>query len=546
MASVALPPGAAALRREVREFVAGELEEDAFTPACDTWGSARGWSPEFTRKLAAHGWLGMTWPRRYGGGGRSALERYVVTEELLAAGAPVGAHWVADRQTGPALLRFGTEAQRERFLPAIARGECAFAIGMSEEGSGSDLASVSTRAERADGGWLVHGVKKWTGGAHVADFFVVLCRTGPPGDDRHAGLSQLIVDLRSEGLATRPIHLMHGTHQFNEVTLDGVFVPDDLVLGEVGAGWAQVTSELAYERSGPERFLSTYRLLAAFAAAARADDDPRVLGTLGSLVAELVAVRRLSLGVATALDQGDAPAVQAALVKDVGTTFERAMVEAVRAARPFVRAQDAGPLDDLLEQALLSTPAFTLRGGTTEILRGIVARELAHAGHGSLDDIDLAVPKAGEAGERLGGALDRSALMAAGAAKVLELSVAHARTRVQFGRPLVRFQAVQQHLAVLAGHALAARAAVDEAQDREGDDLAAALAKVRTGQAATEVARIAHQLHGAIGFTDEHPLHLFTRPLWRWRDEFGTEDEWAAWAGERLAGSDPWPWISGR
>src|SRR3954451_11530534 len=274
-----LTDGATQLRADVRAFLA----EQDFTPRCDAWGTAWGRSESFTRALAARGWLGMTIPEEYGGGGRSPLERFVVIEELLAAGAPVSAHWVADRQTAPSLLRFGTEEQKRRFLPPIARGECTFAIGMSEPGSGSDLASVSTRAAPVEGGWSLDGLKTWTGGADVADFFVVLCRTGEAGEDRHAGLTQLIVDLRADGLTTRPINLMFGVHQWNEVTLDGVFVPDDMVLGEPGTGWSQVTAELAYERSGPERVLTTFPLLEAFCAAAAPDDDPRVLTALGSL-----------------------------------------------------------------------------------------------------------------------------------------------------------------------------------------------------------------------------------------------------------------------
>jgi acyl-CoA dehydrogenase len=517
--ALALPParepeGAAALRDEVRAFLA----ETPYTPRCDAWGSAWGADPDFTRALASRGWLGMTWPRRYGGGERSALERYVVIEELLAAGAPVSAHWVADRQTGPSLLRFGTEAQREKLMPGMARGEISFAIGMSEEGSGSDLASVATRAERVDGGWALHGVKKWTGGAHRADYFVVLCRTSPLGDDRHAGLSQLIVDLRSDGISMRPIRLMHGVHQWNEVTLDGAFVPDDMVLGEVGGGWSQVVSELAYERSGPERILSTFPLLDAFATATRRDDDPRALAALGELTARLVALRRLSLGVATALDDGDTPEVQAALVKDLGTAYERDVVEGVRAARPFLRDGAPPILDELLDQALLSTPAFSLRGGTTEILRSIVARALA--------GVDVEPPDAPDSD---GTAPEWIAEATAGA---LDLALAHVRTREQFGRPLVRFQAVQQHLAVLAGQAMAARAA---AQD---DD--EAVAQIVSGRAAGEVARLAHQLLGALGYSDEHALHRFTRVLWAARDEGGGEAEWAARLGARVAGPDLW------
>ena len=546
-----LPGSAAALRGEVREFVAGELARGSFAPRCDCWGSAGGWSPAFTRALAARGWVGMTWPARYGGGERSALERYVVTEELLAAGAPVAAHWVADRQTGPALLRFGTEEQRRRFLPAIARGGCSFAIGMSEEGSGSDLASVSTRAERVDGGWRVDGVKKWTGGAHAADFFTVLCRTSPVAEDRHAGLTQLIVDLRSPGIAMRPINLMHGVHQWNEVRLDGVLVPDAMLLGEEGSGWRQVVSELAYERSGPERILSSFPLLAEFAEAARPDDDPRVVATLGSLVARLVALRRLSLSVAVALDEGRAPEVEAALVKDLGTTFERDAVESVRAVRPLLASREVGAVDELLEQGVLAAPGFTLRGGTTEILRGIVARELVQAAGGAApaDGADRAddAPAGGPAAslpEPLGGALHRAGLIAKAAEAILDLTVDHVRSRVRFGRPLARFQAVQQLLALLAGQAVSARAATDAALDalERGDDpeLTVALAKARAGEAATEIARIAHQLHGAIGMTDEHPLHRFTRPFWTWRDEFGSEGEWAARAGARVAGAELW------
>ncbi|HEY3021455.1 MAG TPA: acyl-CoA dehydrogenase family protein [Solirubrobacteraceae bacterium] len=529
--ALALPParppaGAGAVRAEVRAFLARQ----DYVPRCDAWGSAWGWSPAFSRALAARGWIGMTWPERYGGAGRSALERFVVTEELLAAGAPVSAHWVADRQTGPALLRFGTEAQRERFLPAMARGECGFAIGMSEAGSGSDLASVATRAERVAGGWRVDGTKKWTGGAHVADFFVVLCRTGPHGDDRHAGLTQLIVDLRSPGISMRPIRLMHGVHQWNEVRLDGVLVPDDMLLGEAGAGWAQVVAELAHERSGPERILSTFPLLAAFAAATEPDDDPRVLSALGGLVARLAALRRLSLGVACALDEGRSPEVQAALVKDLGTTFERDVVEAVRSARPFLRRGAGASLDELLGQALLSTPGFTLRGGTTEILRSIVARQLVAADLPGVQEIAGHEIRPGATG-----ALACARAITESADVVLDLALVHTRTREQFGRPLARFQAVQHHLAVLAGHVMLARAALDEGEE---------VAKICASAAAGEVARLGHQLHGAVGYSDEHPLHRFTRPLWAWRDELGTEAEWSARLGARMAGGDLWARLS--
>src|SRR4028119_2368997 len=190
------PPSEAAeqVRLEVRAFLAEELAAGSFTTHVDTWLS--GVDPEFSRKLGARGWLGMTWPREYGGHERSAMERYAVTEELLAAGAPVAAHWIADRQSGLALLRYGTEAQRKEILPRIAAGECYFVIGMSEPDSGSDLASIRTRATRnADGDLVVTGAKVWTSNAHHSHYGIVLVRTGPPGEGprgKHQGLTQLL------------------------------------------------------------------------------------------------------------------------------------------------------------------------------------------------------------------------------------------------------------------------------------------------------------------------------------------------------------------
>ena len=255
-----LPAGAAELRSEVRSFLAAERTAETFVPACDAWLS--GWDESFSRRLAERGWVGMTIPPEYGGHGRSALERYVVVEELLAAGAPVAAHWISDRQVGPNLLRYGSEALKQRYLPAIAQGTCYFAIGLSEPDAGSDLAAVRTAGTRVEGGWSVSGTKIWTSGAHRAHALIALLRTGPPdGRQRHVGLSQLLIELEQPGVTIRPIISMTGEHHFNEVVFDGVFVPDEQVVGTIGDGWAQVTSELAYERSGPERLLSTFVLL---------------------------------------------------------------------------------------------------------------------------------------------------------------------------------------------------------------------------------------------------------------------------------------------
>ena len=372
-----LPAGAAELRAEVREFLRAERTAGRFIPACDAWLS--GWDESFSRRLAERGWVGMTIPPEYGGGGRSALERYIVVEELLAAGAPVAAHWVSDRQVGPNLLRYGSESLKRRYLPAIAQGTCYFAIGMSEPDAGSDLAAVRTTGRRMDGGWTVSGTKIWTSGAHRAHALIVLLRTGPPdGRQRHVGLSQLLIEFSQPGVTVRPIISMTGEHHFNEVVFGDVFVPDEQVVGAIGDGWAQVTSELAYERSGPERLLSTFVLLDALAAelAGRAGDSGAA-GAIGRVVARLWACRQMSLAVAGALAEGEAPEIAAALVKDVGTRLESEIIEVARMLLAIEPDPQGAGIARLLAHAVLHAPGFTLRGGTNEILRGIVARGLA-------------------------------------------------------------------------------------------------------------------------------------------------------------------------
>ena len=365
------------VRAEVREFLAAELAAGSFTTHVDTWLS--GVDPAFSRKLGQRGWLGMTWPEQYGGHERTAMERYAVTEDLLAAGAPVAAHWIADRQSGPNLLRYGTEAQRRDILPRIAAGECYFVIGMSEPDSGSDLASIRTRATRnAAGDWVVNGAKVWTSNAHLSHYAITLVRTSPADPTaRHAGMSQLLVDLSLPGITINPIRILDGGHHFNEVVFDDVVVPGDMLLGEEGAGWHQVTAELAFERSGPERFLSTYPLVAEFARRVADTGDAAGVAALGRLSARLLALRQLSLRIAAALDRGELPDIPAALVKDVGTTFEADVIDEVRRVVDVPASLDSpDPLGRALAEAQLHAPGYTLRGGTNEILRGIVARGL--------------------------------------------------------------------------------------------------------------------------------------------------------------------------
>jgi len=365
-----------ALRREVRKFLADARASGAYSPRSDFWMS--GIDPDFSRALAGRGWVGMTIPTQFGGHGRSALERFVVTEELLAGGAPVGAHWFADRQMAPSILRLGTDQQREKYLPGIARAERFFGIGMSEPDSGSDLASVRTRATLVDGDWVLTGAKIWTTAAHVATNLIVLVRTDPAAASRHSGLSQFIVDLPHPDIHIRPIVTMDGGHHFNEVVFDDARLPGSSLLGTRGNGWAQVTAELAHERSGPERLMSTVPLLVEWAAGlqAAATAEAASAAELGRLISRLTILRQLSFDVATRLNSGENPATDAALVKDLGTTFEADLVDTIRRTAGEEPDPTSEGFSSHLAAAVMASPAFTLRGGTNEILRTIVAREV--------------------------------------------------------------------------------------------------------------------------------------------------------------------------
>lgn len=374
----ALPPDTEDLRAQVRQFIREDRAEFGWERRVDSWVAS--WDPSFSRRLGAQGWLGMTTPREYGGGGFTHVERFVVIEELLAAGAPIAAHWVADRQAGPSLLKYGNEELRQRYLPTIASGECYFAIGMSEPESGSDLASVRTRGTRVDGGWELTGTKVWTTGAHRAHAFIVLARTEElDPTKRHEGLSQFVVPLDSPNIDIRPIKLMTGEHHFNEVVLAKTFVPDEMVLGDIGDGWTQVTSELGFERSGPERILSTQPLLDELAHGFRdgsTRNRPWAASDLGDLISQMTILRQLSASVAGALTRGESVGVAAAVVKDLGTRYESAVVDAASQSVPRPAVDSEHALTRLTAEGILHAPGFTLRGGTNEILSGVVARGL--------------------------------------------------------------------------------------------------------------------------------------------------------------------------
>ncbi|MDO9485570.1 MAG: acyl-CoA dehydrogenase family protein [Actinomycetota bacterium] len=360
------------LRAEIRSFVAAELAQQNFAPHCDSW--LIGFDPDFSARLGARGLIGLMLPKEFGGRGLGVNERLVVSEELLAAGAPVAAHWFAERQFAPSVLRHGTDAQQQEWLPRVTAGNAWISIGLSEADAGSDLAAIRTRADKVDGGWAITGAKLWSSGAHTAHAIVVLARTG---GERHDGLTQFIVRLPNPAVHIRPIPLISGEHHFNEVAFDSSFVPDGDVLGPIGNGWNQAMQELAFERAGPERYLSTLPMLQALLPGL--GHSSPTAADLGRCIAEITSFRTINQRVAEQLSAGATASIEIPLLKSLGTSFEQGTVQlaldlVADASRAFPPSDQALAL---LREAQFQSPGFTIRGGTNEVLRGIISKGLS-------------------------------------------------------------------------------------------------------------------------------------------------------------------------
>ena len=371
-----LPAEAQKLRTKVRTFLAEEIQNGTFKPHSGT-----GFNREFSQKVGKQGWIGMTWPKKYGGKEMSQFERFVVTEEMLFSGAPTWAHFVADRQSGPIVLKYGSEELKEKILPKIARGNCTFAIGMSEPNSGSDLFAAQTRAEPCKTGWCINGRKTWTSFAHESHYMIGLFRTSKATEDnRRHGLTQFLVDMKTPGITVRPIRNSAGQHDFNDVIFDNVLIPPDHLLGEVDMAWKQATAELAFERSGPERFLQNINILSELIRVLGKNPDKHSAEKLGRLVAQLQSLRQMSISVAGMLSAGREPVLEASIVKDLGTNWEQELPNSARDISSLVQTNEsltnAGSFEELVQEAVIMSPKYTIQGGTREILRGIIARGL--------------------------------------------------------------------------------------------------------------------------------------------------------------------------
>lgn len=371
-----VPAAAEALRAEVRAFLDDSLADMAPELRARSW---LGFDAAFSKALGARGWIGLALPAAYGGGDRDAFARFVLVEELLARGAPVSAHWIGERQSAPLILRYGTEAQKRFYVPRICSGDAFFCIGMSEPQSGSDLASIRTRATPTASGWRLKGQKVWTTNAHRSHYMIALVRTSGTAEDRQRGLSQLVIDLKTPGVTVRPILDLTGGEHFSEVFFDDVDLPHDALVGEEGSGWEQVTAELAYERSGPERLYSSMVLFDTWLEHLRSENasDDASLALAGRIVGHLATLRSMSAAVTAKVGAGESPMTEASLVKDLGTELEQFLPLAIADALASApeRAQSPALLRTLAYVTQIA-PTFSLRGGTREILRGLIARGL--------------------------------------------------------------------------------------------------------------------------------------------------------------------------
>jgi alkylation response protein AidB-like acyl-CoA dehydrogenase len=371
----ALTPEQQAFRQEIREFLAQEVSPQTVTE--DGW--IVGFSREFSLKLGARGWIGLTWPKQYGGQARSYLDRVVLTEELLRAGAPAAAHWLGDRQVGPALLAYGSEEQKAEILPRVTRGEIVFCLGMSEPGAGSDLASLRTKAVEEGDYFSLSGQKIWTSFAHVADYAYLVARTDSNAP-KHKGISEFLIDMQMPVITVRPLVDITGEPHFNEVFFDNVRVSKKYLIGEKNRGWYQIASQLDYERSGIERLLSNYPLFrdtVRYAQEQGLTKDPLIRNQLAQAQVELDLGRFMVYKVAWLLSQGHVPNHEAAMAKCFCTEVEQRIAQLVSSIlgdyAVLLPGSPAARLAGRAAREYLYAPAYTIQGGTSNVLRNIMA-----------------------------------------------------------------------------------------------------------------------------------------------------------------------------
>jgi len=369
-------------RKEVQDFLEGELKQGLWQPSCDAW--IMGFDPEFTKRVAQKGWIGLTWPKEYGGQGRSYVDRLILTEEMLRYGAPAGCHWFADRQIGGSILEYGTDEQKREFLPMILRGEARVGLGMSEPEAGSDLASLKTRAIEDGDGYIIDGQKVWTSGANQMNWIYLVARTDPDAP-KHKGISEFLFEASLPGVTVNPIIDITGRVHFNEVFLDGVHIPQKCLIGEKNRGFYQILHQLDFERSGMERLMGNYPLFEALIQYTKEtkrngkplSEDPLIRSKLAQLKIEFEVGRLHMYRIAMVMDEGRAPNWESAMSKVYGTTFEQHLaneaMEIIGLYGQLSPESKWAPMLGMAHESYLSSKGYSLQAGTSEILKNILA-----------------------------------------------------------------------------------------------------------------------------------------------------------------------------
>ncbi len=371
-----------AFREEVRNFLEEELKKGTFEPTCDGW--IQGYSPEFTKKVAEKGWIGLTWPREYGGGERSNIERLVLTEEMLRYGAPAACHWFADRQIGRAIIAYGTEEQKSELLPQILKGEAYVGLGMTEPEAGSDLASLKTRAVADGDYYVIDGEKMWTSCARFMTHVYLVARTDPDAP-KHRGISEFVVDASLPGVTIRPTIDITGSEAWGEVFYDNVRVHKKYLIGEKNRGFYQILHQLDYERAGLERLMGNYPLFDGIIRFTKETEqngkplceDTLIRHKLAQLQIEFEIGRLLTYRVVLVMDEGRAPNVEAAMAKAYCTSFEQRLAsvatEILGLYGQLLAESKWAPILGMAPHSYLGSKGYSLQAGTTEVLKNIVA-----------------------------------------------------------------------------------------------------------------------------------------------------------------------------
>jgi len=361
MLNFRLSPELEALQLRAREVAADGV--DRFGRFNDSW--INGFSKDFAKVMAAEGWIGMGWPKEHGGQERPAIERVIVAEEMISAGAPIAAMWFADRQMGPTLIAYGTADQQAEFLPSMLSGETTWCIGMSEPDAGSDLAGLSTSAVRDGDDFVINGQKIWTSFGDVADYIYLICRTSTDGP-KHKGISEIIVPMNTPGIEVRPIQDMTTNRHFCEVYFTDARVPAENLVGVEGDAFKQTMVQLAHERGGIDRLVSNRALYDM--ALERADrNDPLVRQEIAALETGYRVGRMLVYR--ETLKQ--APQGFSAATKCFCTEHEWRVAQFV--AR--VLGPHAGLWDDVTK-GLAYAPGYTIMGGTSDVMRNILGERV--------------------------------------------------------------------------------------------------------------------------------------------------------------------------